>query len=180
MASRDQWFPAAKEPNVVGRFEYKEDLDVVASKEADEKRYRKIIVCWTKVVGDPDENCLPVRDFNRAELISRFPDAWKAFQGEDIPVKGVPLTELPGMTESRIVDFRINAIYTVEQVAALSDASCERIGFGTRKLRGDAQALLDQRKALAEQAVMQAAQALLVEKSTPKRRGRPAKQAVAA
>lgn len=158
--SRDRWFAAATEKNVMGRFEYYDQLDIMASKAADEKKYKQIIVCRTKVAGDQDENVLPVRDHNRAWLINRFPDAWKSFQGEVVEHKGTPLTEL-GMSEERVMAFQINAVYSVEQVAELSDAQCEKVGFGTRTLRQKAQELMAKRAADAAAVVAKAAQAIV-------------------
>jgi hypothetical protein len=181
------WFPARGEKGVVGRFEYYDQLDVARSKAADDYRYKKIVVLRTKVAGDQDENFLPVKPHNQDSYINRFPDAWQAFQGEETPVDGTPLTEL-GLTESKISAFRINAIYTVEQVADLSDAMCEKVGFGTRKLRADAQTLLaERRQAGLNQAVAMAAQQpqaapeavqppgpiMVAETEQPKRKGWP-------
>lgn len=168
MAPREQWFPAKGEKGVVGRFEhYNERPDIKKSKAADEFIPLPMVVCRMKVVGDPDESVVPLKAFNKVTLIERFPDAWAAFQGEEVEVDGTPLTEL-GLSESKILDFRLNGASTVEQVADLSDAQCEAIGFGTRKLREAAQQLMAQQKRDDEDTVREAAKTL-----TQKKRGRP-------
>ena len=166
--SEAKFLPAANEPNVVARFEWHDQLDVKASQAKDEHVYKKMIVCRTKIAGDVDENVLPVRDFNRDALIRRFPKAWEAFNGNEVKPEGTPLSEI-GIDGDQATKFHINAVYGVEQLATLSDAICERIGFGTRKLREKAQQYLAARKAEADQAVLEAAASL----QKPKR-GRPA------
>lgn len=169
MQLREKWFPAHGETNVVARFEKNYDRpDIAKSLEADEFIPMELIVCRMKVVGDPDESVVPMKPHNKQHLIDRFPDAWRDFNGEAMEVSGTPLTEL-GLTEAKILDFRLNGVSTVEQVAALSDANCEAIGFGTRKLRSAAQAMIAAQQQEASERVLAAAAAPV----PPRKRGRP-------
>lgn len=143
--SRDQWFPSAETNQVVGRFRYHKQEDIAKSIEADEKVYRSIIVLDSRPIGG-DLSTVPVKPFNEISLRRRFPQAWAAFQGEAAPIEGTPLTEM-GYDEDRILAMKIHAVFTVEQLATLSDAACTSVGFGTRKERDRAQAVL---KAAAE------------------------------
>lgn len=168
------WYPAANETGVVGRFEYYDQLDVNASKLADEEKFRQIIVCRMKVVSDVDESIVPLRDFNKQALIKRFPTAWAAFNGEEVQLDGTALSEI-GIGETKVLDYRINAITTVEQLALLTDAQCEQVGFGTRKQRADAQAFLAKKQADTMAKVMAS-----VEEPKKNKGGRPTNAARAA
>ena len=127
-----KWRRAAKEPNVTGQFAYYDQLDIAASKEADEKRFKKIIVLWTQASGESPGPPQPVKPHNQQQFVERFPDAWREFNGEEVPIDGTPLTVLKDMGESESIKFRLNGVITVEQLATLSDAQCEAIGFGLR------------------------------------------------
>lgn len=188
--SKDQWFPSAETNQVVGRFRYHKQEDIAKSIEADEKVYRMIIVLDSKPVGG-DLSTVPVKPFNEISLRKRFPGAWAAFQGEEVPIAGTPLTEM-GYDDDRILGMKIHSVYTVEQLAALSDAACASIGFGTRKERERAQEMLKakaekqngERLAALEQrvAATEATQAPAAANGTaePKaKRGRPRKSAEA-
>lgn len=166
--SSNKWFPAKGETGVVGRFEVNHDRpNIPESKKADEFVPMEMIVCRMKVVTDPDESVVPVKPHNKDQLIARFPDAWKDFNGEAIEVDGTPLSEL-GLDENRILGFRLNAITTVEQLAVLSDAQCETAGLGTKKIRQSAQTYLAEKAGQEQRAVVEAAAALVKPK-----RGRP-------
>lgn len=179
MKPRDEWFPAKGEKGVVGRFEYYNGVpDVVKSRAADEFVPLPKIACRQKITGNADEICVPVKPFNKDALINRFPEAWRAFNGEEVEVDGMPLETL-GIPEGKVLLFRLNAVSTVEQLADLTDAQCEAIGFGTRKLRAEAQARMAALKADADKAVVAAAAALAKaadDDEAPKRKpGRPSK-----
>lgn len=187
-----RWFPAKDElPGVVGRFAYQDIIDVPASQAADEKVYKQVIVLHEKVAGSHDESVRKVMPHNQHELIKRYPDAWSHFQGQDVKVAGTPLSELvlddgSRLNEDRLLTFRLQGISTIEQLAVISDATCQAIGFGTRKLRERAQTMLASR----EQAKMAALMASTpppaapppemppMMPSPPKRRGRPPKAIV--
>lgn len=136
-----QWYPATNETGVLGRFGYTEIPDIPASIEADEQKFKQIVVLWTKIVGSPEagppQKVLPQ---TKSDLIRRFPEAWKAFQGENIPQNGTAITE-PflglDMPEPMVLLFQLNNVTSWEQIPALSDAQCQNMGFGVRKYRDD-------------------------------------------
>ena len=148
-----KFYPSVDSPNVVGRFRKDKRLDVRASREADEVRYREVIILEAKITGSPDWTPVTVKPDNQTELSRRFPQAWADFQGELVQVEGTPLQEL-GLDEDKIAFLQLNGVFVAEQVASLSDAQCQNFGFGFRKLR---------EKALA----------LTAPEPPPKRRGRP-------
>jgi hypothetical protein len=143
----EKWYPAAlPEKGVVGYFEYFEIIDAPASLAADEERYKNAIVCYTKASGSSDVSAVKVKEGNQRELVRRFPEAWAAFQGEEVNIDGTPLSDL-GIPDQRITEFQLNGVLSVEQLAELSDIACQNIGFGVRRQRGEAQDYLKDGKA---------------------------------
>ncbi len=71
-------------------------------------------------------------------MIDRFPDAWLEFQGQTIEKPGTPLEisfhEMI-MSRNERQKYEMAGVTTWEEIAELSDAGCESIGFGTRKKR---------------------------------------------
>ena len=173
MSTETDFFPAKNEKGVKGRFENFKQLDVHASREADEEIYKTIITLRTIAVGSSDESVVPVREFNKHQLIDRFPEAWRAFNGEAdaMAAAGTPLTDID-MDENTIISMRLAAIRTVEDLAGVSDAGVAA-KFGWRTWRGKAQAFLKAK----EDELLQAAKDMVTEKRKP---GRPKKEAIAA
>lgn len=115
-------------------------------------------------------------------------EAWKSSK-ETGGVDGTPLADWGRFSPFQIAELKLMNIHTVEQIAQLSDAQCQRIGMGgyqtrdaARKFTGwsgqdtDAvKALAEQNKQLQEQIEQLKA---LVMADAPKR-GRPAKQETA-
>lgn len=193
------WYPGA-EPGVVGYFEQVGIPDVPASEAADELREMPCVVLIAKPVGATDWTPVKVKPHNMQELIRRFPDAWRAFQGEHVDVGGTPLTEL-GMSGSDIEALRLNGITSVETMAELSDERAQALGFGKRKQRDAARAYIAaKRDRPVREQVNEALAAALAARPTPvpgivweqpspaasapppqaKRRGRPRKAKVEA
>lgn len=134
-----KFYPAAKEKAVVGRFEHFEKVDIQKSLEEDEEITRKIVVLRTKIAGSVDVSVVPVKPHNQADLKRRFPDAWDAFQGQEIEVVGTPISELEGINPDKAQVYMLNGIQTIEQMADAGDHVVEQLGFGARKLRLKAQ-----------------------------------------
>lgn len=139
-----RWFPQAKSGGqVVGRFRfYEQKLCVPESLEQDQPVYRKIVILEAKPVASVDVSTTPVKPHNERQLRNDYPEAWAAFQGEDPKIEGTPTTEAPFLDEDRIMFLKLNGVYVLEQLAMLSDARCQGLGFGWRTIRGKAQAFL--------------------------------------
>ena len=137
----EKWFPSIDGPDVVGRFETVKRIDAKASREADEEVFRDVIVLREKIVGQRDESVRPLKPHSQRDLIRRYPDAWRAFEGEEVEDDGTPLSEL-GIEGDKALLFRINGVCNVEQLAKVSDATCDALGFGSRKLRQQAADLI--------------------------------------
>lgn len=65
--------------------------------------------------------------------------AWK--KGEEVPKNGTPLTSWQGITRQQIEAVRVHGIYTVEDVAAMPDATLQKMaGIGMASVREAARA----------------------------------------
>lgn len=77
------------------------------------------------------------------EWIERFSRQWEAFKNskEQTP-DGTPIELWPPLDKKRVFELKANKIYTVEQIAGLTDATGPVIGMEWRKMRDQANAFL--------------------------------------
>ena len=122
--------------------------------------------------------------------VQRFPQQWAAFQqGVQAVASGLPLEEWPLMTTGQVKALNAVNIYTVEQLAAVSDAALDGLGHGGRAIRDQAIAKLEgmkdeshSAKLVAQNADMQRQldelRAMIGAQESPEapRRGRPPKE----
>lgn len=74
----------------------------------------------------------------------RFPAQWNAFkQGVAAVQSGTPLAEWPLITAQQVKELNAANIYTVEALAAVSDAALDGLGHGGRSLRDQAKARVE-------------------------------------
>lgn len=78
------------------------------------------------------------------EWIERFPRQWQAFKSstEQTP-EGTPIEHWPPLDKKRIFELKAAKIYSVEQIAGISDANVTQLGLDGRKLRDQAKAFLN-------------------------------------
>jgi len=70
----------------------------------------------------------------------RFPRHYEAFQAnEEVPVDGVPLSELPGITASKIAEFAQSNVRTVEGLAGMDGTLLGKLGMGAREWKHKAE-----------------------------------------
>lgn len=83
-------------------------------------------------------------DQTRNEWIERFPKQWAAFKDskEQTP-DGTPIEVWPPLDKKRVFELRANKIYTVEQIAGLTDSTGPSLGMDWRKIRDQAIAFLN-------------------------------------
>lgn len=81
----------------------------------------------------------------------RFPRQWEAFkdQREQVP-DGTPIEMWPPLDKKRVLELKASKIFTVEQIAGLTDMTGPNMGLDWRKLRDLAKATLEPNLALAE------------------------------
>jgi hypothetical protein len=78
--------------------------------------------------------------------IHRFPELWAKFkrgEAEDVST-GTPLTEWPPISRAQVEEMAYQHVRTVEQLAAMSDVNCQRVGSGSIQLRQKARDWLQQ------------------------------------
>lgn len=80
----------------------------------------------------------------RNEWTERFPRQWEAFQAqkEQVP-DGMPVELWAPLDKRRVLELKSMRIHTVEQIAALTDATGPNMGLDWRKLRDMAKATLE-------------------------------------
>lgn len=121
------------------------------------------------------------KDFDKQQ----HPREWAKFEaqrseGHD----GMPLEQWPQITRAQVKEAKYFEVHTVEQMAGLADAHCQKLGMGFLELRNKAKAYIDAANGTANQTAQAAenqrlSQELELLKSqiadlAPKR-GRPAK-----
>lgn len=145
-------------------------------------------VCWGKR-GDKDyqkeEKVSRVqRDMRQHwQVIKPYYEHWKT--GQELPVNGVPLKELPGVTEDMLERFRQLHIRTIEDASQMGEEAIHKIGFGARDLKERATVWLQKRpnretdsKVTALEAKLAEALSMLQAVQVPKKRGRKPKAQV--
>lgn len=79
----------------------------------------------------------------------RFPEAYAAFKrGEQVANTGTPLEQWPNpkLTAARVAELKALNIFSVEDLASVSDSNLGRMGMGARELRNDAQKYIETAK----------------------------------
>lgn len=75
--------------------------------------------------------------------IRMFPREWEIFQRQQsTAISGTPLEQWPQITRAQVKEAKYFEVHTVEQMAELSDMSCQRLGMGFADLRTKAQVYL--------------------------------------
>lgn len=146
------WWPATNEPAIIGRV-----VHVNVINEAESKKQRKeVYFTWPAIEHKSagiqgDVSFALVReevDPNTADYWKRrFAAAWADYKGAENKVpEGTPLEAFDDLPEGIAKALRMKDLTTVEQLASISDATCEAIGImGLRKYRTAAQRFLKRR-----------------------------------
>lgn len=120
----------------------------------------------------------PVRDIDK----KRYPVAWANFeQGLERFHGQTRLEEWAAVDEGLRRHLNYNNIFTVEQVAGISDSNLDTLGPGSLEIRAKAQEMIAEKEKQAAFEPMQAeinelrAQIAAMQTEQPKRRGRPPK-----
>lgn len=107
------------------------------SREAGRAVYEERDFVRIHVPGDKTTVCVePMHEMNLQRFRARY-DKWKAGQGE--AVVGTPLSALPGMTPSKVEEYKFFKIVTVEQLAEANDQLGQKfMSFQSDKSRAKA------------------------------------------
>lgn len=145
MKERGKWFAAIEggkvSTTVVGRFVDVDAVDIKASELAKKSIYRQVPALESKIVGSHDISIQRVKDFNREELIARFPGAWEHYleqkkedeeraQTQDgaKPGHGTPLEDLDFIPRQNLAWLRELGFTTAEQIRDMSDTVVQGLG----------------------------------------------------
>lgn len=118
---------------------------------------------YVEIIIPGSKNERPVRPVREQDK-ERWPDEYRRFkEGQEEAQDGTPLEQWPRMTRSRVYELKAVGVFSVEDLAALTDANLSNIGPDGRELREAAQAFMQaddgeemrQRVAQAEQAQQQ-------------------------
>jgi hypothetical protein len=100
-----------------------------------------------RIPGDRDTIRAPAALY-RDRFRSRY-EKWKAGQDDNHGAIGLPLREWTGITRSRAEELHRFEVYTVEQLAGVSDVHLQGLGPGFLGLRQKAQAYIEASKGTA-------------------------------
>lgn len=136
-----------KDENLIVHFERKPHLDRAESEKRGRPIYKDRDYITIRVPGDKNRVVeRPVRMNPARGQISdpeRFPRQWQAYQSnQQVTHDGTPLSEWGPMSKSQAMTYQGLNIYTVEQLAGVSDANLGQMGHGARAWRDKAQAYL--------------------------------------
>lgn len=124
-------------------------------KSAEEKRQVFVDVPHVEITvagQDKQKFVGPVNEQHEA----RFPEEYAAFlKGNQIAKTGTPIEQWPQITPSQVLMMKMLNIYSVEDVATLSDEGVGNINPGGYKLRDDARKFLVQSMQTADLARME-------------------------
>jgi len=125
--------------------------DEVATAQLGIPKFKDVEFVRIKYVGDKhSELVAPASDQTfcpeRREQImwkEQFPRHYAAFaENRSILVDGTPLDELPGITGSRVAEFKAQRVFSVEALAGLDGTLLQRLGPGAREWKGKAETWL--------------------------------------
>jgi hypothetical protein len=78
------------------------------------------------------------------EIISEYPDQWRAYkEGKEQRISGMPLELLPGLNKGRLDMYKANYVHSIEQLAELSEPARQKFGMGTMDDMKKAQGFLN-------------------------------------
>jgi len=134
-----QYVPADDSKDVIVTFEIVNEFKPAKSRIASEvagkpvEIYEDVVFIRKNVRGNNTlEVHRPVRDEDKRE----FPFSWQEFQkGEKAAARGTPLNKLVGMHPSILRQYHALNVFTIEDLALVSDIGLQNLGTGSRELR---------------------------------------------
>lgn len=156
----DGWFKSALPDDrndkgttvVLGRFRWDKIPNIPASQAADRPIYTRVLAIEHRVIGSKDVSVNKVTSQNADKWINRFPEAWEAFTSLDkqMKIEGTPLDlkaedgtyAIDGMSPEKARQLLMEGLRSMEEFSEAQDFVCERLGFGTKHLRGEVQKYL--------------------------------------
>jgi hypothetical protein len=149
---KTEWFPATGDPGVIGRVVEIKRIKVKESKAQRKEVYATFPAIEHKIAGLAGDVSFAIVkegiDDDNAEFWKRrFAKAWASYKGEANAVaEGTSLDEFDGLPDNKAMEFKLHGLTTVEQLAEMSDATCDGLGTGARAWRRSAQSFLKKRR----------------------------------
>jgi hypothetical protein len=125
--------------------------DAAASAQLGVPKFKDVEFVRIKYVGDKhSELVAPADDFTfcperrmQVRWKDQFPRHYAAYaENRSVLIDGTPLDELPGITGSRVAEFKAQRVYTIEALAGLDGTLLQRLGPGAREWKGKAESWL--------------------------------------
>lgn len=141
--------PKDDDPGCIGTFEWYNEYKPFASKEATEKEGKPVEIFENVLYVRIDIRGSALNGVHRparSEDKARFPFAWQEFnKGEKAKERGFAV-QLLGLDISIIRLLAAKNVFTIEDMAVVSDNNLTNLGLGARELRKRAQEFLEARK----------------------------------
>lgn len=111
------------------------------SEQAGSPIYDTVTMVRICIPGDPGNQVVcRARDDHK----TRFRDAWDAFEKQErLELSGTTVDNWPAIRKAEVARLKHLGIYTVQQLAGLSDAQLQNVGMGAMSLRERAKAFLE-------------------------------------
>lgn len=144
-----RYSPGDDDPGCIGSFEFVSEFKPFKSKVATEAKGEPVeifedVLYIRIVIRGTDKNIVhrPAKPEDKA----RFPYSWQEFnRGEKAKERGAAI-QLLGLDISIVRHLAAKNVFTVEDMAAVSDNNLSNLGLGARELRKKAQDFLDARR----------------------------------
>ena len=143
-----QYVPQDDDNGVVANFENVSEHKPFLSQQAGKDVFADVVFVRITVRGnDKLEVHRPATDADK----KRFPFAWQQFQaGVAHGARGLPLDRVPGLEARRIAHLHSVNVFTVEDLALVSDGNLPNLGADGRELRRKAQEIVNSTRTAGE------------------------------
>jgi len=133
---------------IIPQFKIVAVVDKKKSDEAGRPIYRDVEWVDIYIAGDKTTcHSTKVTDEHK----HRWPQVYDAFKrGQEMATTGTPIEEWPILTVSQVAELKAINIFSVEDLASLSDTGLQKVGMGARALQAKAKAFIDSAKNGAE------------------------------
>jgi len=147
------YLPSDDDSGCIGTFETVSEYKTFKSKEAGKEIYEPVIFIRINIRGnDRTEVHRPATEADKR----RFPFSWQEFlKGEAAASRGTALTKLPGIDPPTLRSLHAKNVFTIEDLALVSDSNLQNLGLGGREFRARAQEYVDSHKGAQEASQLQ-------------------------
>lgn len=121
------FYPSPFDRGRLARFYLVKELNQKETEIRKQPVFNEKVLCEIRTTGSRDIFKCPVRP----QDIQDFPEAWKAYQGEEVNApSGTPLEKVEGVDPMQGIYYLSKGIRTAEQLAEISDGAISSYGGG--------------------------------------------------